>query len=154
MGHISLVVPVVHIWYFRSLPSKIGYLLGIPTKMLDAVIYYERYIVVQPGAAAELGVSEKDLLAEKEYLDILAQLPKGNAQLDDDDPNKFIALMGAEAIDLMLRRLDLDTLSYSLRHKASTGDLAAAQGPKPSRGSTSSRRSASRAKSTNPNGWC
>ncbi len=120
MGHISLVVPVVHIWYFRSLPSKIGYLLGIPTKMLDAVIYYERYIVVQPGAAAELGVSEKDLLAEKEYLDILAQLPKGNAQLDDDDPNKFIALMGAEAIDLMLRRLDLDTLSYSLRHKAST----------------------------------
>ncbi len=73
MGHISLVVPVVHIWYFRSLPSKIGYLLGIPTKMLDAVIYYERYIVVQPGAAAELGVSEKDLLAEKEYLDILAQ---------------------------------------------------------------------------------
>ncbi len=120
MGHISLVVPVVHIWYFRSLPSKIGYLLGIPTKMLDAVIYYERYIVIQPGAAAEFGVSEKDLLAEKEYLDILAQLPKGNAQLDDSDPNKFIALMGAEAIYMMLANLDLDSLSYSLRHKAST----------------------------------
>ena len=120
MGHISLVVPVAHIWYFRSLPSKIGYLLGIPTKKLEAIIYYERYVVVQPGAAAVNGVAELDLLAEKEYLDIVNALPKGNQQLDDDDPNKFIALMGAEAIDLMLRRLDLDTLSYSLRHKAST----------------------------------
>ncbi len=120
MGHISLVVPVVHIWYFRSLPSKISYLLGIPSKMLDAVIYYERYIVIQPGAAAELGVQEKDLLAEKDYLDILAQLPKGNAQLDDSDPNKFIAQMGAEAINTLLVNLDLDSLSYSLRHKAST----------------------------------
>ena len=120
MGHISLVVPVAHIWYFKSLPTKIGYLLGIPSKKLDAIIYYERYVVIQPGAAAAGGVNELDLLAEKEYLDILAALPKGNQQLDDSDPNKFIAMMGAEAIDILLRRIDLDELSFSLRHKAST----------------------------------
>ena len=120
MGHISLVVPVVHIWYFRSLPSKIGYLLGIPTKKLESIIYYERYVVVQAGAAAEQGVAKLDLLAEKEYLDILAALPKGNAQLDDSDPNKFIAMMGGEAIYALLKEVDLDALSYSLRHKAST----------------------------------
>ena len=120
MGHISLVVPVVHIWYFRSLPSKIGYLLGIPTKKLESIIYYERYVVIQAGAAAAQGVANLDLLAEKEYLDILDALPKGNAQLDDDDPNKFIAQMGAEAIYTMLKKVDLDSLSYSLRHKAST----------------------------------
>ena len=120
MGHISLVVPVVHIWYFRSLPSKIGYLLGVPTKMLDAVIYYERYIVIQAGAAAENGISNHDLLVEKEYLDVLATLPKGNQQLDDSDPDKFIAMMGAEAVQTMLENVDLDSLSYSLRHKAST----------------------------------
>ena len=118
MGHIDLVVPVVHIWYFRSLPSKIGALLGIQTKKLDAVIYYERYIVIQPGAAAENGVQEHDLLSEKEYLDILATLPKGNAQLDDSDPNKFIAQMGAEAVETMLKRVDLDSLSYQLRDRA------------------------------------
>ncbi len=120
MGHISLVVPVVHIWYIRSLPSKIGYLLGIPTKKLDAVIYYERYIVIQAGAAAANGVNDLDLLAEKEYLDVVAALPKGNQQLDDTDPNKFIAQMGAEAIYTLLHNIDLDSLSYSLRHKAST----------------------------------
>ena len=120
MGHISLVVPVVHIWYFRSLPSKIGYLLGIPSKKLEAIIYYERYVVIQPGAAAENGVAKLDLLAEKEYLDILAALPKGNQQLDDSDPDKFIAQMGAEAIYTLLQQVDLDSLSYSLRHKAST----------------------------------
>ena len=120
MGHISLVVPVAHIWYFRSLPSKIGYLLGIPTKKLEAIIYYERYVVVQPGAAAVNGVAELDLLAEKEYLDIVNALPKGNQQLDDSDPDKFIAMMGAEAIYTLLQRVDLDELSYSLRHKAST----------------------------------
>ncbi|MDR2937298.1 MAG: DNA-directed RNA polymerase subunit beta' [Rikenellaceae bacterium] len=118
MGHISLVVPVAHIWYFKSLPTKIGYLLGIPSKKLDAVIYYERYIVIQPGVAGAAGVQDLDLLAEKEYLDILGTLPKGNQQLDDSDPNKFIAMMGAEAIDLLLQRVDLDSLSYSLRHKA------------------------------------
>ena len=120
MGHISLVVPVAHIWYFRSLPSKIGYLLGIPTKKLDTIIYYERYVVIQAGAAAEQGLADLDLLAEKEYLDALAALPKGNQQLDDSDPNKFIAMMGAEAVDVLLQRIDLDELSYSLRHKAST----------------------------------
>ena len=120
MGHISLVVPVAHIWYVRSLPSKIGYLLGIPTKKLEAIIYYERYVVVQPGAAAVNGVAELDLLAEKEYLDIVNALPKGNQQLDDSDPDKFIAMMGAEAIYTLLQRVDLDELSYSLRHKAST----------------------------------
>ena len=120
MGHISLVVPVAHIWYFRSLPSKIGYLLGIPTKKLEAIIYYERYVVVQPGAAAVNGVAELDLLAEKEYLDIVNALPKGNQPLDDSDPDKFIAMMGAEAIYTLLQRVDLDELSYSLRHKAST----------------------------------
>ena len=117
-GHISLVVPVVHIWYFRSLPNKIGYLIGVPTKKLEAVIYYERYIVVQPGIAE--GVKELDLLTEKEYLDILATLPKSNQQLDNSDPNKFIAMMGAEAVYTLLERVDLDELSYSLRHKAST----------------------------------
>ncbi len=120
MGHISLVVPVVHIWYFRSLPSKIGYLLGIPSKKLEAIIYYERYVVIQPGAAAENGVAKLDLLAEKEYLDILAALPKGNQQLDDSNPDKFIAQMGAEAIYTLLQQVDLDSLSYSLRHKASS----------------------------------
>ncbi len=120
MGHISLVVPVAHIWYFKSLPSKIGYLLGIPTKKLDTIIYYERYVVIQAGAAMANGINDLDLLAEKEYLDILATLPKGNQQLDDTNPEKFIAMMGAEAIDLLLQRIDLDELSYSLRHKAST----------------------------------
>ena len=120
MGHISLVVPVAHIWYFKSLPSKIGYLLGIPSKKLEAIIYYERYVVVQAGVAADKGVAELDLLNEKEYLDIINELPKGNQQLEDSDPNKFIALMGAEAIYMLLQRLDLDELSYSLRHKAST----------------------------------
>ncbi len=121
MGHISLVVPVVHIWYFRSLPSKIGYLLASPPRcsMRSSITSGTSWYTGPARPPRALGVSE-DLLAEKEYLDILAQLPKGNAQLDDDDLNKFIALMGAEAIDLMLRRLDLDTLSYSLRHKAST----------------------------------
>ncbi len=118
MGHIQLVVPVAHIWYFRSLPNKIGYLLGIPTKKLDMIIYYERYIVIQKGAAE--GVEEGDLLTEKEYLDLLETLPKGNRALEDNDPNKFIAMMGAEALEMMLQRVDLDELSYSLRHKAST----------------------------------
>ena len=120
MGHISLVVPVVHIWYFKSLPSKIGYLLGIPSKKLEAIIYYERYVVIQAGAAAEQGIEKLNTLAEKEYLDVLAALPKGNQQLDDSDPNKFIAQMGAEAIYTLLQQVDLDSMSYALRHKAST----------------------------------
>src|SRR5690554_6124804 len=120
MGHISLVVPVAHIWYFRSLPNKIGYLLGLPTKKLDAIIYYERYVVINPGVKEADGVEAMDFLTEEEYLDILDTLPKGNQQLDDEDPNKFIAKMGADALHMILSRIDLDELSYDLRHKANT----------------------------------
>ena len=118
MGHIQLVVPVAHIWYFRSLPNKIGYLLGLPSKKLDAIIYYERYIVIQPGQAEN--VEKLQLLSEDEYLDILDALPEGNQYLEDTDPNKFIAKQGAEAIYDLLSTLDLDSLSYELRHRAST----------------------------------
>ncbi len=120
MGHIGLVVPVAHIWYFRSLPNKIGYLLGLPTKKLDSIIYYERYVVVNPGVKAVDGVKEMNFLTEEEYLDILESLPKENQYLDDTDPNKFIAKMGAEALYDILSRLDLDDLSFTLRHKANT----------------------------------
>ncbi|MGC9373736.1 MAG: DNA-directed RNA polymerase subunit beta' [Bacteroidales bacterium] len=120
MGHISLVVPVAHIWYFKSLPNKIGYLLGLPTKKLDSIIYYERYVVINPGIKAEDGVKYLDFLTEEEYLDILETLPKDNQYLDDSDPNKFIADMGAEALFKLLERIDLDELSYDLRHKANT----------------------------------
>ena len=120
MGHIQLVVPVAHIWYFRSLPNKIGYLLGIPSKKLDSIIYYERFVVIQAGIKAEDGINNYDLLTEEEYLDILDSLPKDNQLLEDNDPNKFIAKMGAEAIYDLLARLDLDTLSYDLRHRANT----------------------------------
>jgi len=121
-GHISLVVPVAHIWYFRSLPNKIGYLLGLPSKKLDAVIYYERYIVIQPGAAAALpgheDMAKLDLLTEDEYLEIVEKLPRENQFLEDTDPNKFICKMGAEAIYDLLKELDLDSLSYELRDRA------------------------------------
>ena len=120
MGHIQLVVPVAHIWYFRSLPNKIGYLLGLPTKNLDAIIYYERYVVIQPGIAAEEGIEKCQLLAEEEYLDLLDKLPKENQYLDDSDPNKFIAKMGAEAVYDLLAGLDLDALSYELRNRANS----------------------------------
>ena len=120
MGHITLTVPVAHIWYFRSTPNKIGYLLGIPTKKLDAIIYYERYVVIQPGLAAESGVKELDLLTEEEYLNILDTLPRENQMLDDSDPNKFVAGMGAEAIYTLLCKVDLDNLSYSLRSRIET----------------------------------
>jgi DNA-directed RNA polymerase subunit beta' len=118
MGHIELVVPVAHIWYFRSLPNKIGYLLGLPTKKLDQVIYYERYVVIQSGIKSEDGVNYLDFLTEDEYLDILDKLPRENQLLDDADPNKFIAKMGADALEMLLSRLNLDELSYSLRHAA------------------------------------
>ncbi|SEG70435.1 DNA-directed RNA polymerase subunit beta' [Sphingobacterium lactis] len=118
MGHINLVVPVAHIWYFRSLPNKIGYLLGLPTKKLDMIIYYERYVVIQPGIKEEDGLSYMDFLTEEEYLDILDTLPKENQFLDDTDPQKFVAKMGAEALEDLLKRLDLDQLSYDLRHQA------------------------------------
>ncbi len=123
MGHIQLVVPVAHIWYFRSLPNKIGYLLGLPTKKLDQIIYYERYVVIQAGIAMNkeaVPVQYLDFLTEEEYLDILETLGKENQYLDDNDPNKFVAKMGADALHDLLKRLDLDSLSYDLRHKANT----------------------------------
>jgi DNA-directed RNA polymerase subunit beta' len=120
MGHIKLVVPVVHIWYFKSLPNKIGYLLGVSSKKLESIIYYERFVVIQPGIRADKGQNAGDLLTEEEYLDILDALPKDNQYLPDDDPNKFIAKMGAEAVHDMLARIDLDQLSFDLRNAAAT----------------------------------
>ncbi len=120
MGHIELVVPVAHIWYFRSLPNKIGYLLGLPTKKLDQIIYYERYAVIQPGIKEEDGINKLDFLTEEEYLDILDKLPRENQMLDDNDPKKFIAKMGADALEMLLNRVNLDELSYQLRHQAAT----------------------------------
>ncbi len=121
VGHINLVVPVAHIWYFRSLPNKIGYLLGLPTKKLDMIIYYERYVVVQPGLAVDAEgnpLNKMDFLTEEEYLNIMETLPAENQFLEDSDPNKFIAKMGAECLIELLSRIDLDDLSYELRHKA------------------------------------
>src|SRR6218665_1142990 len=120
MGHIKLVVPVVHIWYFKSLPNKIGYLLGVSSKKLETIIYYERFVVIQTGIRAEKGQNVGDLLTEEEYLDILDELQKDNQYLPDDDPNKFIAKMGAEAVHDMLQRIDLDQLSFDLRNAAAT----------------------------------
>ena len=123
VGHINLVVPVAHIWYFRSLPNKMGYLLGLPSKKLDMIIYYERYVVIQPGVAKNAEgepLQKMDFLTEEEYLDIMDTLPQENMYLEDSDPNKFIAKMGAECLIELLARIDLDGLSYELRHKANT----------------------------------
>ena len=123
VGHIDLVVPVAHIWYFRSLPNKIGYLLGLPSKKLDMIIYYERYVVIQPGLAVNAegeSVNKMDYLTEEEYITITDSLPPENQFLDDQDPNKFIAKMGAECLIELLSRIDLNELSYELRHKANT----------------------------------
>ena len=123
MGHIQLVVPVAHIWYFKSLPNKIGYLLGLPTKKLDMIVYYERFVVINPGNVMNAEgepLNYLDFITEEEYLDILDKLPKENQFLEDSDPDKFIAKMGAEALLDLLSRLDLDSLSYELRHKANT----------------------------------
>ena len=123
VGHINLVVPVAHIWYFRSLPNKMGYLLGLPSKKLDMIIYYERYVVIQPGIAKNAEgepVQKMDFLTEEEYLNILETIPQENMYLDDADPDKFIAKMGAECLIELLSRIKLDELSYELRHKANT----------------------------------
>ena len=123
MGHINLVVPVAHIWYFKSLPNKIGYLLGLPTKKLDMIIYYERYVVIQAGIAQNVDgepLQVMDFLTEEEYLDILDTIPAENQYLDDADPNKFIAKMGADALHDLLKNIDLLALSSELRHKANT----------------------------------
>jgi len=117
MGHIKLVVPVVHIWFFKSLPNKIGYLLGLSSKKLESIIYYERFVVIQPGLAQ--GRNVLDLLTEEEYFEVLETLPKENQMLDDKDPNKFVAKMGAESIFDLLQRIQLDDLSFELRHQAS-----------------------------------
>ena len=123
VGHINLVVPVAHIWYFRSLPNKIGYLLGLPSKQLDMIIYYERYVVIQAGTAVNAEgepVKKMDFLTEEEYLNVLETQPQENQYLDDTDPTKFIAKMGAECLIDLLSRIDLDTLSFELRNKANT----------------------------------
>ncbi|ATA74428.1 MULTISPECIES: DNA-directed RNA polymerase subunit beta' [Capnocytophaga] len=123
VGHINLVVPIAHIWYFRSLPNKIGYLLGLPSKKLDMIIYYERYVVIQPGIAKGPDgedIQPMDFLTEEEYLNIMETLPVENQYLEDTDPNKFVAKMGAECLLDLLQRLDLDELSYDLRHKANS----------------------------------
>src|ERR1044072_1709443 len=128
MGHIKLVVPIVHIWYFKSLPNKIGYLLGVSSKKMESIVYYERYVVGSAGEAEEMirtqlklkesEDTKQQLLTEDEYLEILDSLPKENQYLPDDDPNKFIAKMGAEAVHSLLSRIDLDQLSYDLRNAA------------------------------------
>ncbi len=121
VGHINLTVPIVHIWYFRSLPNKMGYLLGLPSKKLDMIIYYERYVVIQPGIAKNAEgkpIEFMEFLSEEDYLNIIESLPSENQYLEDSDPNKFIAKMGAECLVDLLRRINLDELSYDLRHKA------------------------------------
>jgi len=120
MGHIQLVVPVAHIWFFRSLPNKIGSLLGLPTKKLESIIYYEKYVVINPGILRNEGLNYLDFLSEEEYFDLLDKIPPENQHLDDSDPEKFIAKMGAEALSELLSRLDLDKESFELRHKANT----------------------------------
>jgi len=120
MGHITLSVPVVHIWYFKTLPNKIGHLLGLKSKDLEKVIYYENYIVIQPGSAERLGVEENQLLTEEEYFDILYQIREDNNRLDDDNPDKFIAMIGGEAIETMLERLELDRIAQELRYQVKT----------------------------------
>ena len=120
MGHIKLVVPIVHIWYFKSLPNKIGYLLGMSSKKMESIVYYERYVVIQPGIREDKNLKSGDLLTEEEYLEILENLPKDNQYLPDEDPQKFIAKMGAEAVHDLLQRIELDQLSFDLRNAAAT----------------------------------
>src|SRR5690349_6223832 len=120
MGHIKLVVPIVHIWYFKSLPNKIGYLLGMSSKKMESIVYYERYVVIQAGIREDKNLKRGDLLTEEEYLEILENLPKDNQYLPDDDPQKFIAKMGAESVHDLLARIDLDQLSFDLRNAAAT----------------------------------
>ena len=120
MGHISLSVPVVHIWYFKTLPNKIGHLLGLKSKDLEKVTYYENYIVIQPGSAKRLGVEKNQLLTEEEYFEILYQIRDDNNRLDDDDPEKFLAMIGGEAVETMLKRMELDKMAQSLRYQVKT----------------------------------
>lgn len=118
MGHIQLVIPIAHIWFFKSLPNKLGAFVGMPSKALEAVIYFEKFVVIQSGLAEELGIKKLDLLSEEEYFEVLEKLPKENNLLEDSDPNKFIAKMGAEAIQDIILQIDIDKESYELRHRA------------------------------------
>ena len=127
MGHIALAVPVVHIWYFRTTPNKIGHLLKLRTKKLEKVIYHEEYVVVQAGCAAEHGIEDNQLLKEEEYYDILYRIREDNNRLSDDDPDKFIAMIGGEAIEFMLKRLRLDELSHELRFQIKTETVSSAR---------------------------
>ncbi len=120
MGHITLSVPVIHIWYFKTLPNKIGHLLGLKSKDLEKIIYYENYVVVQAGAAEKHDIEEKQLLTEEEYFDVLYRIREDNNRLDDDDPEKFIAMIGGEAVETMLKRLNLELLSHELRFQIKT----------------------------------
>ncbi|MGA1465502.1 MAG: DNA-directed RNA polymerase subunit beta', partial [Balneolaceae bacterium] len=115
MGHITLTVPIVHIWYFKSLPSKIAYLLGYSSKQLDRIVYYETFVVINPGVASELGYKKGQLISEEEKFDILADLPEEQDELDDDDPEKFVVMDGAEAVQALLATLELDELAHKLR---------------------------------------
>jgi DNA-directed RNA polymerase subunit beta' len=117
MGHIALAVPVVHIWYFRSLPSKIGYVLGLSSKELEKIIYYESYVVINPGTT---GIQKQDLITEDQYLEIMASLPENNHHLEDSDPKKFIAKMGGDAIKDLLRRVNVEELAMELRAEVKT----------------------------------
>ncbi|HON21047.1 MAG TPA: DNA-directed RNA polymerase subunit beta', partial [Bacteroidales bacterium] len=120
MGHIQLVIPIAHIWFFKSLPNKLGAFVGMPSKALEAVIYYEKLVVVQAGVAQELGINKLDLLSEEEYYEVLDRIPKENPLLEDSDPNKFIAKMGAEAVLDIIAQIDIDKESFDLRYRAST----------------------------------
>ena len=117
MGHIALAVPVVHIWYFRSLPSKIGYVLGLSSKELEKIIYYESYVVISPGTT---GIQKQDLITEDQYLEIMASLPENNQDLENTDPKKFIAKMGGDAIKDLLRRVNIEELALELRTEVKT----------------------------------
>lgn len=117
MGHITLTVPTVHIWYFKSLPNKIAYLLGLSSKNLDRIVYYETFVIINPGLARDLGYAKGDMISEEEKYDIMDQLPEDNYELDDDDEDKFIVKEGADALEAMLADLDLDELAYTLRYE-------------------------------------
>ena len=117
MGHISLTVPVIHIWYFKSLPNKIAYLLGYSSKNLSKIVYYETYVVTDPGQAADLGYKRGDLISEEEYYDILEQFPRDEFAMEEEEEHRFEAMEGAEALQNLLSNLDLDSLAYRLRYE-------------------------------------
>ena len=122
MGHLALAVPVVHIWFFRAQPSKIGNILGISLKELEKIIYYESYVVISPGPT---GLSKKDLISEDQYFEVMNSLPAGNEKLDDDDPKKFVAKIGGEAVKEMLKQTNVETLIQSIESTVEGGNFSA-----------------------------